>query len=127
MYFRTCEHYLTYENEIIYAPNICFICLDDRLHDKVYPLKCYYYRIALCECNMYIHQTCLHNWHLYKNECPLCRKQSSLMFIKSTIIDKAYVVMFLLIKGMYLEYYLYIIVAMFCGIHIMLFPVHYYL
>jgi len=127
MYFRTCEHYPTYEPEIIYVPNVCFVCLDDHLYDTLYPLKHFSYRLALCDCNMHVHRTCLHNWYLYKNECPLCRKQSTLVLLKSTFIDKAHVLMFLLIKGLHLVYYLYIIVAMFCGIHIMLYPVHYYL
>jgi hypothetical protein len=126
MYFRTCEHYLTYENDMS-GSNVCFVCLDEHLYDNVYPLKYYSYRLALCECNMHIHRTCLHNWHLYKNECPLCRKQSSLILFKSTATDKVYLVLFLLIKGLYLIYHLYIIVAIVCGLHIVLCPFKYYI
>ena len=79
MHFITYDHYPVLENEIIFVQNICFICLDDNLCDTIHPLKYYNYRLALCECNMYIHHACLREWYLHKNECPLCRQQSSLI------------------------------------------------
>ena len=111
MHFRTYDHYPTWENDPMYLNNVCFICLDDKLIDNIQPLKWYSYRLALCDCNMHIHRTCLHNWHLYKNECPLCRKQSSLLTVKSIATDYVHLFVFLTIKLAYIMYFAYIIIA----------------
>ena len=137
MHFITYDHYPIRENEIIYVQNICFICLDDNLCDTIHPLKYYNYRSALCQCNMYIHPTCLREWYLYKNECPLCRQQSSLI-LDQPIVPNSFVALsvwlrawlgvvfftFLANKLPQYAYYIYIFIAV-TGLDIIIHPRYY--
>lgn len=47
------------------SKNICIICLDDLNSKKQKAL----------ECNHYFHETCINNWFVVSNECPICRYQ----------------------------------------------------
>lgn len=124
MHFRTYDHYPTFDNDLTHLTNICFICLDDQLddplHNIIQPMKYYTYRLALCDCNMYVHSVCLHKWHLYKNECPLCRKRSSLILFKPSVTENVFVVLFCVFKVMSLAYYLYVAIAIATWLHVII-------
>ncbi len=124
MHFRTYDHYPTCDTDIIYVPKVCFVCLDDELVDNIQPLKCYSYRLSLCECNMNIHRACLHNWYLHKNECPLCRKHSSLITVRPRSVDYICVFTFLAIKLFYILYYAYITMIVSYLFHIIIRPMY---
>jgi hypothetical protein len=76
MFFSTTEHY---QDNFVSIPNendICFICLENKNnycdlitlnHPQMY--------VCYCQCNGWIHHTCLRQWLDINQTCPLCRRR----------------------------------------------------
>jgi len=76
MFFSTTEHY---NDNFVVHPNkddICFICLENENnychlimlnHQQLY--------VCYCQCNGWIHHSCLNQWLDIKQTCPLCRRR----------------------------------------------------
>lgn len=75
MIYRVCEHY--YNDETIYNINNyneCLVCLEYEIDDgiKTITLK-NYLLIKSCNCDAWIHESCLELWLKKNNKCPICR------------------------------------------------------
>lgn len=55
--------------------NLCVVCWNtDEQNDPVYSIKAYDDYQLYCECNTFIHHTCLQKWYNITNSCPICRQ-----------------------------------------------------
>jgi len=72
MLFRVVDHYeLEYnKKEVI---NDCFICFENE--NKLLKLKTQKYYIKNCNCDSWVHESCLHEWFKNCKQCPICRKK----------------------------------------------------
>jgi len=77
MLFRVYEHYY-YNDEIDYneSPQECLVCLEFEIDNgmKSISLNDYLYNKS-CNCNAWIHESCLTSWLKKNNKCPICRIQ----------------------------------------------------
>lgn len=80
MIFRTYEHY-DIDKQIINMNkefNIdCFICYDtiDIAHKMPVKINSQNYYLKNCNCDVFIHITCLDKWYELSQSCPICRSQ----------------------------------------------------
>lgn len=88
MFFSTTEHY---NDNFVIDPNendTCFICLENEnnycnliMLNRQQVYTCY------CQCNGWIHHTCLNQWLDIKQTCPLCRRR----MIKNTFFAQHFI------------------------------------
>ena len=76
MFFPTTEHY---NDTCVIAPNkndTCFICFEnENNYCNLIMLNRQQMYICYCQCNGWIHHTCLNQWLDIKQTCPLCRRR----------------------------------------------------
>ena len=76
MFFSTTEHY---NDNFVVHPNkddICFICLEnENNYCDLIMLNRQQLYVCYCQCNGWIHHTCLNQWLDIKQTCPLCRRR----------------------------------------------------
>ena len=79
MFFRVIEHYHDHEDNA--AQNNggdlveCFVCYEITNGDNCVPIKLYgqnYYN-KRCNCDGFIHKSCLDKWFQTNKNCPICR------------------------------------------------------
>lgn len=51
----------------------CFICLEDIDNELFIPLNKIKEYSKICHCNGNIHKSCLDNWYVINQKCPICR------------------------------------------------------
>jgi len=81
MIFRTIEHY----NNIIHIDSLtdltiadceCFICFRNVIQNNEIPIKLkeqsYYEKT--CDCDGWVHSSCINLWYEQSKKCPICRK-----------------------------------------------------
>jgi len=90
MIFRVIEHY---DDDIYsdYKIEECFICYDIKNETPINLEKQIYY-LKLCSCNGWIHKTCLDNWFLKKNSCPVCRTNMTKVFQQVSQVESESIV-----------------------------------
>lgn len=72
------------ENEIDSDP-LCFFCLElSKSNNLIVKMKNIDY-ISHCDCNGNVHPTCLINWFIISNSCPICREE---IFIDLEVLDQ---------------------------------------
>jgi hypothetical protein len=55
--------------------NLCVVCWNtDEKFEPVYRIKVYDDYQFYCECNTFIHRSCLQKWYNRTNSCPICRE-----------------------------------------------------
>jgi hypothetical protein len=84
MFFPTAEYY---NDDFVITPNekdFCFICLDnENNYCNLIMLNHQQMYICYCQCNGWIHHTCLRQWLDINQTCPLCRRR----MIKNTYLQ----------------------------------------
>ena len=75
MLFRVVEHYDNFPQEEIKPINECLLCLEINTDDKLMPvdLKTQQVYLKVCNCGGWFHITCLREWYVVSNSCPICR------------------------------------------------------
>ena len=64
------------ENEYKFVKIECIICLENKNNNEYnirLNLNNDYYKT--CNCNVYIHISCLNKWYLMTKSCPICRNE----------------------------------------------------
>lgn len=80
MYFCTYEHYddvSNYNNSYDENNNMeCFICFEIKIINETQPIKLKKQTLYLreCNCDSYVHKSCLKTWFDHNKNCPICRK-----------------------------------------------------
>lgn len=80
MLFRVIEHYDFHQEEeqilLIESNNECLLCLEINTDDKLTPvnLKTQQVYLKMCNCGGWFHITCLREWYVVSNSCPICRR-----------------------------------------------------
>jgi hypothetical protein len=83
--YKICNHENCEVNE-----NNCFICYQIQKNDGKDSLKmnCITKYTKNCDCNLFIHISCLDEWFMINNDCPICRKKMTVYSPKNVEILK---------------------------------------
>jgi hypothetical protein len=72
--------------------NSCLICWDTNTIENPIRIQKTKNIISYCNCNILVHEDCLHKWIRKTNSCPICREPMNLTIFHSTSTHK-YLVM----------------------------------
>lgn len=112
----------------------CLICLERTCEEDIFPskLNSNAYYIKNCECDGYIHKSCLDLWYNNNQECPICRntikKRSQLsillfrnnryiLFLYLTIQNNTTKIIKILHFFMFFHYYFFLLYFIFKTIY----------
>ena len=101
MLFRTFDPY----NDDYVNEKMCFICYEITTDDEIQTITLNMQEdyIKFCECNGFVHNSCLKKWYDKSNKCPICRRDVyKIITIPMIIINKSkyfYCIFFINLKN----------------------------